>query len=132
MTLNANRRAGDASRRRVSAEQQIQRAVCQHLRTRGVPGFVWWHTPNGGRRNRIEAAIFAGVGVRPGVADLILLHDSRAFALELKADRGRSSAAQLHFLSDFRAASGEASITNDLNQALQTLEAWGLLRGRVA
>jgi hypothetical protein len=54
------------TRHRVSPEQNIQRAVCQHLRTRGCPGLAWWHTPNGGRRNRIEAALFAGLGVRPG------------------------------------------------------------------
>ena len=48
-------------------EQIIQRAVCQHLRQRGAAGLVWWHTPNGGRRSPIEAAVFAGLGVRAGV-----------------------------------------------------------------
>ena len=82
-------RLGEASlltRRRVNPEQIIHRAVSQHLRPRGVPGLVWWHTPNGGRRNRIEGAILNGLGVRPGVTDLILLHHGRAFALELKTD----------------------------------------------
>jgi hypothetical protein len=118
--------------RRGISEQQIQRAVCQHLRTRRVPGLVWWHTPNGGRRNHIEAAIFAGLGVRPGVADLVLLHDGRAVALELKTDAGRPTAAQMQFVSDFNAAGGTAAITNGLEQALRTLEAWGLLRGRAS
>jgi hypothetical protein len=120
------------TRGHVSPEQIIQRAVCQHLRKRGTPGLVWWHTPNGGRRNRIEAAIFAGLGVRPGVADLILLHDGRAFALELKTDAGRTTVAQRQFVSDFNAAGGTAAITNGLDQALRTLEAWRLLRGRLA
>ena len=120
------------TRRRPRAEQLIQRAVCQHLRRRGASGLVWFHVPNGGRRRPVEAAIFSGLGVRPGVADLILLHDGRAFALELKADGGRPTAAQKRFLSDFRAAGGEASIANGLDQALQTLEAWDLLRGRAS
>jgi hypothetical protein len=118
--------------RRVNPEQFIHRAVVAHLRRRGVSGLVWWHTPNGGRRNRIEAAIFAGLGVRPGVADLILLHDGHAFALELKTDVGRPTTAQMQFVSDFNAAGGTAAITNGLNQALRTLEAWQLLRGRLA
>ena len=113
-----------------SSEQAIHRAVCQHLRQRGPSGLVWWHAPNGGRRRPVEAAIFAGLGVRPGVSDLILLHDGRAFALELKAERGRPTAAQMQFISEFRAAGGEASIANGLDQALRTLETWGLLRGR--
>ena len=118
--------------RRASAEQLIHRAVCQHLRQRGASGLVWFHVPNGGQRGPVEAAIFTGLGVRPGVADLILLHRGRAFALELKTDRGRATAAQKQFLSDFRAAGGQASITNGLDQALRTLEAWDLLRGRAS
>jgi hypothetical protein len=113
-------------------EQIIQRAVCQHLRQRGARGLVWFHVPNGGRRSPVEAAIFNGLGVRAGVSDLILLRDGRAFALELKTARGRPTAAQMQFLSEFRAAGGEASIAIGLDQALRTLETWGLLRGRVA
>jgi VRR-NUC domain-containing protein len=113
-------------------EQQIQRAICQHLRERGAPRLVWWHTPNGGRRRPVEAAIFSSLGVRPGVSDLILLHDGRAFAIELKADGGRATAAQMQFISDFREAGGEASIANGLDQALRTLETWGLLRGHAS
>jgi VRR-NUC domain len=115
-----------------TSEQAIQRALCQHLRQRGAAGLVWFHVPNGGRRNPVEAAIFSGLGVRAGVSDLILLHDSRIFALELKAERGRPTAAQMQFISEFRAAGGEASIVNGLDQALRTLETWKLLRGRAA
>ena len=117
---------------RTTSEQAIQRAVCEHLRQRSASGVVWWHTPNGGRRNPVEAAIFNGLGVRAGVSDLILLRDGRAFALELKTERGRPTAAQTQFISEFRAAGGEASIANGLDQALRTLETWKLLRGRAA
>jgi hypothetical protein len=119
-------------RHRAQPETAIHRAVVAHLRTRGVPGLVWWHTPNGGRRNRIEGAILNGLGVRPGVADLIFLYDGRAFALELKTDAGRPTIAQRQFVSDFNAAGGTAVITNGLDQALRTIEHWRLLYGRVA
>jgi hypothetical protein len=115
---------------RTTSEQAIQRAVCEHLRQRSASGVVWWHTPNGGRRSPVEAAIFAGLGVRAGVSDLILLRHGKAFALELKTERGRPSAAQMQFISEFRAAGGEASIANGLDEAMRLLEAWGLLRGR--
>ena len=32
------------TRRRASAEQLIQRAVCQHLRQRGASGLVWFQS----------------------------------------------------------------------------------------
>ena len=110
-------------------EDSIQRAVCQHLWTRGSPGLVWFCVPNGGKRNRIEAAIMKGLGVRAGVSDLIAVHEGSAFALELKADGGRPTEAQLQFIDDFRAAGGYAALAEGLDQALRTLEAWKLLRG---
>jgi hypothetical protein len=116
---------------RYRPEDQIQRAVCQNLWQRGVPGLVWWHTPNGGKRRPVEAAILKGLGTRAGVADLILVHRGRPFALELKTDDGRPTVEQMAFVSDFNAAGGSAAILNGLDRALRTLETWGLLRGTI-
>ena len=80
-------------------------------------------------RNRIEAAIMKGLGVRAGVSDLIAVYEGRAFALELKAEGGRPTEAQLQFIEDFQAAGGHAVVAEGLDQALRTLEAWKLLRG---
>jgi len=91
-------------KRRQHPEDCVQRAVCQHLQIRGVRGLLWWHTPNGGKRRPIEAAIMKSLGVRAGVADLILLHAGRMFALELKVENGRTTPAQMQFVSDFNAA----------------------------
>jgi hypothetical protein len=117
------------SARRRCPEDSIQRAVCRHLWTRGSPDLCWWHTPNGGKRNRIEAAIFKGLGVRAGVSDIIAVHEGKAFALELKADGGRPTEAQLRFIDDFQAAGGYAAVAEGLDQAVRTLETWKLLRG---
>ena len=118
--------------RRRRIEVCVQRTVCQHLRIRGVHGLLFWHTPNGGKRRPIEAAIMKSLGVRAGVADLILLHAGRIFALELKAESGRPTAEQMQFISDFNAAvapNGGACIAHGLDRALRVLETWGLLRG---
>jgi hypothetical protein len=117
--------------RRRSPEQVIQRSVVQHLRQRGAPGMVFWHTPNGGKRRPIEAAIFSGLGVRAGVSDIIAVHHGRVFGLELKAPNGRPTEAQMQFASDLNAAGGFACITSGLDEALRVLERWGLLRGTV-
>jgi len=116
--------------RRRRPEDSIQRAVCQHLRMRGARGLLWWHVPNGGKRSRVEAAILKGLGVRAGVSDIIAVHEGKAFALELKADGGRPTEAQLQFIDDFRAAGGNAVVAEGLDQALRVLETWKLLRAR--
>jgi hypothetical protein len=114
-------------------EADIHRAVARHLHVRGVPGLLFWHTPNGGARRPTEAAIFKGLGVLSGVADLILLHDAKFFALEIKAhSRSRVSPAQKKFVADVRNAGGVAEIAYGLDHALRVLENWRLLRGHVA
>jgi hypothetical protein len=110
-------------------EDQIQKAVFAHIRARGAPGLVAWHTPNGGKRKPIEAAIFKGLGVRAGVSDIIAVHDGKIFALELKAEGGRPSESQLEFLADIGRAGAFTAICEGLDPALRALETWGLLRG---
>jgi hypothetical protein len=50
--------------------------------------------PNGGHRRPIEAKILAGEGVKPGVADVILLVPTESYSslcLEFKAGNGKQS-----------------------------------------
>jgi len=113
-------------------ESDIHRAVVQHLTARGARDCVWFHPANGGWRLHVEAARFVGLGVKPGVADLVLLHDAKFHALELKAHaKSRVSKAQRQFISAVKQAGGEADIGYGLDDALRKLEAWGLLRGRM-
>jgi hypothetical protein len=117
--------------RRARPEDQIQRAIVQHLHCRGARAAVWWHTPNGGARRKTEAAILKGLGVRAGVADICILHDARFYALELKAPGGRSSEAQIAFRDSVNAAGGFAIEAVGLDAAIRVLESWGLLKGAV-
>jgi len=50
-------------------EDDLQRSVAELL---DMLGWFWWHTPNGGKRNPREAARFVGLGVKPGVSDIIV------------------------------------------------------------
>jgi hypothetical protein len=113
----------------VRPEQQIHRAVVQHLQMRGAPGLVFLHPANGGFRRLIEAKILSGMGVRAGAADLLLWHDGKSYALELKAKGGRVSQAQCAFLADMQRAGAFTCVAEGLDAALRTLEAWKLLRG---
>ena len=106
-------------------EDAVQRAVVQHLRSRGVPGLVWFHVGNNPRSPR-DGARLKAMGAKAGVADLILLHRGEAFALELKAKGGRASMAQDQFLAQFRQAGGYAFTAEGLDNALIILKYWGL------
>lgn len=118
-------------------EQILHRAVAAHLRQRGVPGLVWWHTANGmfagGKRNRkgvaIQGAIMKSLGVRAGVSDIVAFHAGKFHCLELKAEGGRPTEAQLEFLADVDREGGYTAMAEGLDRALKVLEGWNLLKG---
>lgn len=102
-------------------EAEIQRAVFEHLATRGVPNTVYWHTPNDPRSRRKS-------GYRAGVADVSVVHGGRYFGLELKTEKGGPSAEQVRFIDEINAARGHGFISYGLDEALCWLKAQGLLR----
>lgn len=53
-----------------------------------------FHVPNGGTRDKREAAKFKAMGVIRGEPDLILLKDYKTFGLELKQPDGEQSLSQ--------------------------------------
>ena len=117
-------------RKRGIREQLIHQAVVKHLETRGAPGVVFLHPANGGWRRPTEGAILKSMGVLKGAPDIFLFHGGRTFALELKAPGGSITDAQERCLIALRAAGVEATHVHGLDQAIATLERWGLLLGR--
>jgi hypothetical protein len=113
-------------------EQDIQRAVFQHIAQRGVPGLFAFHPANGGYRRPIEAKILQGQGVRRGVPDVILIYAGRTYGLEIKAAGGRATPAQLDALTAMRAAGATTAITAGLDRTIKQREEWRLLRGRAS
>jgi hypothetical protein len=106
-----------------TSELAVQRAIFQHIATRGVPGLVAFHVPN-------ENTFNIGQGLKRGVSDVILLHESRFYALELKVGSRVPSADQLAFIDDVNRAGGFACWCSGLDAAIRILEGWQLLRGR--
>jgi hypothetical protein len=64
------------------SEEAIQRAVFEHLAVRGAPRLFAFHAANGGYRRSVEATRLKGLGVRPGVPDLIAIHRGQVYAIE--------------------------------------------------
>jgi hypothetical protein len=110
-------------------EDAIQRAVFQHIAARAPDNVFVWHTPNGGKRSPIEAAIFKSLGVKAGVPDVCAIRGGRFYGLELKAPKGRLSPSQVLTLEHIETAGGICEVTYSLDAALACLEGWGLLRG---
>jgi hypothetical protein len=113
-------------------EDTLQRAVAQYLDAALPLDVVWWHTPNGGKRNAREAARFKALGVKAGVADIVLVFHGWALAIELKAPKGKTTAAQQQWRDRFVMAGGGYRVCRSLAEVDAELRAWGIpLRGRL-
>jgi hypothetical protein len=115
---------------RARPEQAIQRALLGHLAVRSAPNLYAFAVEAGGYRRPIEAAVLKGLGVIAGVPDLVIVHEGRCFALELKVDGGRLSEAQKVSHAALRRAGAEVAVAHGLDAAIKQLEDWQLLRGR--
>jgi hypothetical protein len=108
--------------RRNHPEAAIQRAVFAHFRARGAPGVFAFHPANGCYRRPVEAKVLQGLGVTSGVPDVIAVKGSRTYALELKAEGGKLTAAQGQVLIKLREAGAMATDAHGIDQALSQLE----------
>lgn len=127
-----NCRWGTPAARPRNLEQQIQRAVIQHLAARGVRGIFYFHPFSGGYRRRVEAAIYKGLGAIAGLPDIIVVKNGQTFGLELKSDTGQLSLAQLECHERLRTAGCIVGVAVGIDAALQWLEQHELLRGRAS
>jgi hypothetical protein len=109
-------------------EAQVQRTAIEHLRWRGVPNSFAFHVPNGGWRTAVEGAILKGMGVVPGVPDVIIINNGKVFCLELKADNGRLTDIQHETIEAMRRAGAVVAVAYSIDEAITQLENWQLLR----
>jgi hypothetical protein len=107
-------------------EQVFQASLVRHLHMLLTPATYFFAVPNGGYRRRMEAGILIGQGVKPGVPDLIFIHDGRALGLELKSDKGRISDKQEFAHAAMRAAGAVIGLARNLDEALDFLKANGV------
>jgi hypothetical protein len=126
MPVNAkSRREARAPR---PTEADIHAAVVDALRRLARPGVVWWHTPNGERRDARDGAKLARFGVRAGMPDLFVLIAGRLYGLELKRFGGRLSAAQRDMHMALTVAGATVTTAASIDDALVVLRRWGAIR----
>lgn len=80
--------------------------------------------PNGGSRNKVEAAKLKATGVTPGVADLIFLLPRQGYnnlLIEMKTPTGRQSPDQKDWQEKAEAAGSKYVICRSVDEFMQTI-----------
>jgi hypothetical protein len=120
------RPARKGRRIRQRPEEALHMAVARFLDVALPSDATWLHVPNGGRRTKTEAGKFKAMGVRAGVADLLLFRNGHSYAMELKALDGRISVAQDIWRRSFEDAGGKWACVWSLEQTEMQLRKWGI------
>ena len=115
-------------------EESIQTAVASFLDHALPADAVWWHTPNGGARNKVVASKLKWAGVKPGVPDVVIVWKGRVICIELKAHDGRLSYAQIEMQSNLLLAGAVVlPVARSVDEVAAFLETLGMpLRAAVA
>lgn len=111
-------------------EQNLQKCVVDWL-SLIKPPCVWFAVPNGGYRSAIEAAIFKGLGVKPGVSDLVFLWGRGAGCVELKSGTGKQTDLQKEFEYWCSQNGVNYSLARSLEDVRNCLVDWGLLESNL-
>jgi hypothetical protein len=119
--------------RRNRAEEIIQGHIVtwlRYLEHAGRLAAVWFACPNGGARSVIEARIFKGQGVRPGVADLVFTWDQQRGSsyMEVKTADGKLSQSQVEFQADCERRGIPYAVVRSIDEAQAAVNGWGLVR----
>lgn len=123
---------GGTAKRRRHEEDDLQRAVVAFLLVALPENAVVFAVPNGGARGRAEAARLKGLGVTPGVSDLIIIWAGRVIGVELKAPRGPWRRSQRDWAQEFGAAGGEYFLARSVEEVERILRGVGVpLRAKV-
>lgn len=103
-------------------ESQFQITFARYLDSLGV---LWYHCPNGGSRNRIEAIKLKREGVKSGVPDICICearHGFHGFYIELKVGYNNPSDNQNNFMKRLESKGYKIAVTKSLDEAISLVE----------
>lgn len=111
-------------------EEAAQRSIVEYLRW-VRPDCIWFAVANQrGTRTKAEMGVLKALGVRPGVADLVLAWRGGVAFLEVKAPgrEGNLSPAQLDFKAACERRGIPYQVVSDLGEVRSLLVDLGVLR----
>jgi hypothetical protein len=106
----------------VGTEDNFQKAVAKYLDTIGS---FWFHCPNGGSRNAIEASKLKGMGVKAGIPDCLILDQRNGYsglAIELKVGYNKPSEHQLSIFDKLVAANWMVVVSWSLDEVISIID----------
>lgn len=121
------------------SESTIQKQIIQYLSLISAGKFVFFSVPNeslGAAMKMFKVpdkaqyplmAHFRAMGLLPGVSDLMILHDGKAYCMEVKTERGTQSQAQVRFESNVEKCGIPYEVVRSVGDVEYWLREWGVV-----
>lgn len=110
------------NRKYEGSEDEFQKSVAIYLNSKGA---LWFHPPNGGTRNIIEATKLKAMGVKAGVPDCLIFNKKRGYmglAIELKVKYNKPSELQIAFMERLQAEGWRCLVSNSLDEVCDMID----------
>lgn len=110
------------NRKYEGSEDEFQKSVAIYLNSKGA---VWFHPPNGGTRNIIEAAKLKAMGVKAGVPDCMIFnkkHGYAGLAIELKVGYNKPSEKQIAFMEKLAGEGWKCVVSHSLDEVCDLID----------
>lgn len=111
---------------RLAEEANLQRSIVQYARWALPTTALMFHVPNGEKRSKKTGGILAGLGVRAGIPDLILFHDSQALCIEVKVKNTYPSMVQKQMHLKLLRCGIDTAVVRSLDEFIDAVEQFGV------
>lgn len=105
------------------SEDALHKIVAEWLALALGPETFWTTFPAGGG-GMIRGANLKAMGLKKGVPDLLFVHQSQAYFIELKTAKGRLSDDQIDCHDDIIAAGGRVATCRSIKEVARMLKEW--------
>jgi len=115
-------------------ESAIHEGIAKLLEVAAPRRVLWWHTPNGEKRDKVTAAILKRMGTKPGIPDFLLYDTSTGYlyAMEVKAKDGHLSESQSAWMEHFtNSPTGRYAVARSVDDAIQIMQEWWPTQTRI-
>jgi len=109
------------------SELALTKATAQWLAYTMPRWVAWSHFPAGEVRTQRTGAKLKSMGTKRGWPDFVIVHNGKAFFIELKTAKGRLSDNQKAAHADLMAAGADVSICRSIEDVIATCRARGLI-----
>jgi hypothetical protein len=126
------KRTNRVQKRKTNSPERILQQTLVEILNEEIKGDVEWTCFPAGGGGAVRGTFLKKMGLKRGWPDLIFLRNGQFYGLELKAEKGKLSEAQVGTQSRLGLCGGLIATAWSIEESIHIIDGWGLLKTRKA